>query len=118
MADLTVTNFFHIEEEVRPGLSVEGMPTTHDVRTCIASRGDVQAALRHIEGNYPELQEIMQVAIAMQVRLDTIRDETKMHLLFLKSKVLQGRTDEAAEAASSLIKYLGNWDQKHTLFIH
>ncbi|GAO23301.1 hypothetical protein [Alicycliphilus denitrificans] len=118
MANATVPNSFTIEAKVEDGLDLDGMPKQYHVEKCTTTRKEVQAALEQVGAEYPELHDCMRVATAMLVRLDTIRDEAKLHLSGAYEQASQGEAREVAATIKTVRQILGQWGDSHTLYVH
>lgn len=118
MAEPTVQKFFDIERKIEGGLDLDGAPKQYDVEKCTTTRRAVKEALEQVGMEHPELHDCMRVAAAMLVRLDTIRDEAKLHISAARWKASQGKAEEAVTAMDTVMQVLGNWDDSHTLYVH
>ena len=116
MAEVTLPKF-EIVPDVAYGQDLQGNPKTYSVKTCRVTTDEVKSALRQIGTAYPELADTMRVAIALQVRLDTIRDEAKLQALGIRRKAREAMATDALEHADQLIASLGTWEQTHSLYL-
>lgn len=112
-----VPEFFSIEAGTENGLDLDGSSKEYDVEKCEATRGEVTEALAWVARNRPELRDTMRVAIAMLVRLDTIRDDAASPAFLAQRKAEQGDAPGALVSVGNVLQILGAQNQRHALYV-
>ena len=108
-----------IREGVHRGLGLRGQPQDYNVRIVWVSRRQIDAMLKAIGQQHPELDQALEVVSTFIMHLDTIRDETGLGIAAALG-VLRKEKDKhphALENLETVNRMLGRWDDAARLHL-
>lgn len=90
----------------------------HKDDSVTVTRSEVEAALQMVAGAYPELDRTMQVAKAMLVHMDSLRDHAQLGIDLARNELSRGTSKNVITNLESASQTLGDWNRKYTLYLH
>lgn len=102
---------------IQPGHGLSGEAVNYQVKVIHVSRRQIEAVLREVGHQRPELQTVLKIVSSYMCHLDSVRDHAIFGLSCLKGQIKAGEVDKALENLASTREGLGRWHDEHRLHL-